>query len=196
MATSTNRSLILPGTHPYSLKFTPTNPLARMLPIQREQCMVYRMGEKQPPGGEMKYHAPTWEVVTLILSSRGTLRVRVTVQRNFTLLAINASATVNTSLGGFRAQLYDMKKQLRFADRGVLFANLAGNMHTATPGAKFLREPWVFDQPDSQILVIGQNMENAQNEIQIALYGQALRFNQPVPGVQEFPGGVVSNLGY
>jgi hypothetical protein len=185
----------MPGIHPYSLRNTPTHPLARMLPLQREQMQVYRMGEKNPPAGHLHNHAPMWEVVTAILSARGSTRVRVNLQRDFTLMAITATASVNTALGGFRAQLYDMKKQLRLADRGVMFANIAGPMGGGgTPGGKFLREPWEFDEPDSQILVIVQNMEAAQNSIQISLYGQVLRFNQPAPGFQEFPGGVVSNL--
>lgn len=189
----------MPGIHPYSLRMTPTNPLARMLPIQREQMMVYRLGEKNPPSGHMRDHAPMWEVVNVVLNARGSTRVRVNLQRDFTLMALTASATVNTALGAFRAQFYDMKKQLRFADRGVLFANLAGTMGGgggAGGSASFLREPWEFDEPDSQVLVIVQNMETAQNSIQIVMYGQVLRFNQPAPGFQEFPGGVVSNLDY
>jgi hypothetical protein len=186
----------MPGMKPFSLRHTVTHPLARMLPIQREQLMVYRLGEKHPPSGHLNDHAPMWEVVTVKLNARGSTRVRVNLQRDFTLVALTASATVNTALGGFRAQLYDMKKQLRLADRGVMFANLAGPMGGGgNPGAFFLREPWEFDEPDSQLLVIVQNMETAANTIDIALYGQVLRFNQPAPGYQEFPGGVVSNLG-
>jgi hypothetical protein len=185
----------MPGVHPYSLAQTPTHPLARMLPLQREQMHAYRLGEKNPPAGHLADHAPMWEVVPVILGARGSTRVRVNLQRDFTLIAITAIASVNTALGGFRAQLYDMKKQLRLADRGVMFANIAGPMGGGAAGAAFfLREPWEFDEPDSQILVIVQNMEAAQNSIEIAFYGQVLRFNQPAPGFQEFPGGVVSNL--
>lgn len=186
----------MPGMKPYSLRHTITHPLARMLPLQREQLQVYRLGEKSPPSAEFKNHAPTWEVVNVILNSLGSTRVRVNVQRDFTLMALTASASVNTVRGGFRAQLYDMKKQLRFADRGQLFANIAGPMGGAATGAgNFLREPWRFDEADSQILVIVQNMELAQNAIQLCMYGQALRFNDPVTGYEEFPGGVVSGLG-
>lgn len=111
-------------------------------------------------------------------------------------MALTATSSVFTTRGGFRAQLYDMKKQLRFADRGQLVANIAGNGGT-TPGAPFfLREPWQFDEPDSQVLVIVQNMETAQNSIQLVMYGQVLRFNQDAPGYDDFPGGIVSNLGY
>jgi hypothetical protein len=186
----------MPGAHPYSLAQTPTHPLARMLPIQREQMQVYRLGEKNPPAGGLIDHAPMWECATFVLASRGSDRVRINLQRDFTLLAITTSATVNTALGGFRAQFYDTAKQLRFADRGVLFSNIAGTMGGGGSGAAmFLREPYQFDQPDSQILVIAQNMENAQNSIQIVFYGLVLRFNQPVAGRSEFPGGVVSSFG-
>jgi hypothetical protein len=185
----------MPGMKPFSLRNTPTHPLARMLPLGHEQFQVYRLGEKNPPAGHMADHAPSWEVVNVILSSRGSTRVRVTLQRDFTLLALTASSSVFTALGGFRAQLYDMKKQLRFADRGQLVANLAGNMAASFGAPFFLREPWEFDEPDSQVLVIIQNMENAQNSCQLCMYGQVLRFNQDAPGFQEFPGGIVSNLG-
>jgi hypothetical protein len=182
--------------HPYSFALTPKHPLARLLPIQREQMQVYRLGEKNPPIGDLKDHAPMWEVVNVILAARDSTRVRVNLQRDFHLMALTASVSVNTALGGFRAQLYDRKKQLRFADRGQLVANLAGTMGGGGfGGAFFLREPWPFEEPDSQVLVIIQNMEAAQNSIQLVMYGQVLRFNQPVPGVEEFPGGVVSNLG-
>jgi hypothetical protein len=177
--------------HPYSLAQTPTHPLARMLPLGRPQMQVYRLGEKHPPIGELVDHAPMWECATFVLGSRGSDRVRINLQRDFTLLAITASASVNTALGGFRAQFYDTVKEQRFADRGVLLANLAG-------GAKapmFLREPYPFDQPDSQILVVAQNMENATNNIQVVFYGVVLRFNQPVAGQPDYPGGVVSNYG-
>lgn len=187
----------MPGIHPYSLHLTPTHPLARMLPIQREQMQVYRMGEKHPPAGHLDDHAPTWECQTFILAGRGSNRVRVNLQRDFTLMALICSATVNTALGGFRAQIYDVKKELRLIDRPMLFANIAGTMGGGgNAGASFLREPYEFDEPDSQVLVIAQNMEITQNSIQIVLYGQVLRFNQPAPGHQEFPGGVVSNLGW
>lgn len=188
----------MPGVHPYSLAQTPTHPLARMLPLQREQMQVYRLGEKNPPSGGMQDHAPMWECAEFVLSSRGSDRVRINLQRNFTLLAVIASASVNTALGGFRAQFYDTTKKLRFADRGVMFANFAGTMGGGVGtggGAMWLREPWQFDEPDSQILVIAQNMENAQNRIQIVFYGQVLRFNQPVQGQADYPGGVVTNYG-
>jgi hypothetical protein len=190
----------MPGIKPFSLRHTVTHPLARMLPIARAQMQVYRLGEKNPPAGHLYDHAPMWECVTMTLTGRGSSRVLINLQRDFTLMAITTQASVGDH-GGFRAQFYDMKKQLRFADRGVLAVNIAGNMTGAggagpgAPGAFFLREPWEFDEPDSQLLVIVQNMETIANTIDIAFYGQVLRFNQPAPGFQEFPGGVVSNLG-
>jgi hypothetical protein len=75
---------------------------------------------------------------------------------------------------GFRAQIYDTRKGLRMADRGVRVANLGGDTH----GVQWFRDPYVFDLPNSQVLLIVQNLVNQANEIQIALYGQVLRFNQ------------------
>jgi hypothetical protein len=185
----------MPGAKPYTLRHALTHPLARMLPLLQWQGQVYRMGEKHPPSGDLPGHGPDWEVVTCVLAARDTTQVRVNLQRDYTLMAITTSSTV-TDRGGFRAQFYDTRKQLRFADRGVNRVNIAGSMGGGgKPAPSFLREPWRFDEPDSQILVVVQNFETVQNEIQIAFYGLVLRFNDPHPGAVEFPGGPVSSLG-
>ncbi len=186
----------MPGSRPYSLSQTLLHPLARMLPLQRQQSQVYRLGERVPPSGGLAEHNPTWEAVNLVLQARGTLQARINVQRDFTLLALLATTSSNVN-GGFRAQLYDTKKQLRMADRGVQFANIAGSQFggAANPGSFFLREPYEFDQPDSQVLVLVQNLETVTNTIQLVLYGVALRFNQQSSSQPEFPGGLVSNAG-
>ena len=67
-----------------------------------------------------------------------------------------------------------MLAALRMADRGVRLANLGGG----AGAAQWFRDPYVFDQPNPQVLVIVQNLESQPNEIQLALYGQVLRFNQ------------------
>lgn len=162
------------GVNPYSLRNTLVHPLARMLPLQRWQQQVYRLGEKNPPAGDMQDHAPSWEVASFVLPALGTIQARINVQKDFHLLAITTTSSVQTALGGFRAQLYDAIKKVRFADRGMLRALMGGT----TSGPFFLREPYQFDQPNSQILVMVQNMELVQNTIQLSLYGQVLRFNQ------------------
>lgn len=157
------------GVNPYSLKDVQINPLARMLPLREANSQVYRLGEATPPG--LRGYGPTWEVISLVLAGRGTLQVRVNVQRDFHLMALTASSS---AAGGFRAQLYDANKKRRFADRGVNFNNLFG----PTGRALFLREPYRFDQPDSSILCVVQNLDAAANTVQIVLYGVALRFNE------------------
>lgn len=157
------------GVNPYSLKGVLQNPLARMLPLREATNQVYRLGEAVPPG--LRGYGPTWEVISLALAGRGTLQVRLNVQRDFHLMALTASSS---AAGGFRAQLYDANKKRRFADRGVNFSNLFG----ATGRALFLREPYEFDQPDSSILCVVQNLDPGANTVQIVLYGVALRFNQ------------------
>jgi hypothetical protein len=164
----------LPATKPYSLAHTLVHPLARMTRLLHPQTQVYRLGEKSPPSGGMAEHAPSWEVVSLVLDPLGTLQARVNLQRDFWLLALATSATTITAAGGFRAQLYDTIKKVRLADRGILKHLLGGNGSAPF----FLREPYQFDQPNSQLLVTVQNMEAVQNTVQIALYGQVLRFNQ------------------
>jgi len=186
----------MPGAKPTSRHNTMQHPLARMLPLQREQMMVYRLGEKRPPAGELDGYGPMWEAITLALGASGTntqtLQARVNLQRDFTLLAITCSSSSSLA-GGFRAQLFDMKKKRRLADRGVIVANLAGTLGPASPGSVFLREPYVFDQPDSQILVEVTNFEAVANTVQIVLYGLVLRFNEARPGVPVFPGGSVAS---
>lgn len=186
----------MPGARPYSLSQTLLHPLARMLPLQREQAQSYRMGERVPPSGGLSDHAPTWEAVNMVLTARSTLQARVNLQRDFTLIALLCSSSSNVN-GGFRAQLYDTKKQLRLADRGVPFSNIAGSQTGGAVGCAsfFLREPYEFDQPDSQVLVLVQNLETVTNTIQLVLYGVALRFNQQSSSQPEFPGGLVSNSG-
>lgn len=185
----------MPGAKPYSLRNTMQHPLARMLPMQREQSQVYRMGERLPPSGHLNGHGPIWECVNMVLTPHGTIQARVAVQRDFTLMAINTSSSSNAN-GGFRAQMYDVKKQVRFADRGVQWVLMGGGQGPAggPVGTFYLREPYRFDQPDSQILVMVQNLELVTNTIQIMLYGVALPFNQPSRSSNEFPGGPVSSV--
>lgn len=184
----------MPGAHPYSLRNTLVNPLARMLPLKSSQRQVYRLGEKNPPVGGLENHSPSWEVVSFVLAANATSQARISLQRDFTLLALACAGSV-TDHGSFRAQFYDTKKKVRFADRGVLSALIAGagTVIGAMTSPFFLREPYAFDEPDSQMLVLVQNLEPVVNTIQIAFYGQVLRFNQPSSSRAEFPGGSVSN---
>lgn len=186
----------MPGSNPYSLRDTLVNPLARMLPLKSAQAQVYRLGEKNPPSGGLDGHSPSWEVASFVLPARGTSQARISLQRDFTLLALSCNATV-IDHGGFRAQLYDTQKKVRFADRGVLSALIAGTgtVVGAHTRPMFLREPYAFDAPDSQVLVLVQNLEPVVNTIQLVLYGQVLRFNQPSGSRVEFPGGPVGNSG-
>jgi hypothetical protein len=115
------------------------------------------------------------------------------VQRDFTLLAINTSTSSNVS-GGFLAQLFDVMRQVRLADRGLLSALMGGAQGPPGPSAAFfLREPYPFHEHDSQILVNVQNLEAVQNTIQIALYGVCLPFNRRHQPTVEYPGGPVSS---
>ena len=170
------------------LDFVMQHPLARMLPMFRYQAQVYRMGERVPPSA-LTDHGPMWESVEFLLDPLDTLQARVNLQRDFTLLAIMATCTTNTAAGGFRVQFYDLKKRYRFADRPVNFANFAGTievLNANSPSPFFLREPYRFEIPDSQILLECQNFENAANTVSVMYYGQVLRFN--APGLT-FPGG-------
>lgn len=156
------------GVNPSALDNVLTNKLARMLPQRVLQNRVYRLGESSPPG--LNGYGPSWQVATLVLAARTTGQMRISVPPDFHLLAINSSATVATALGAFRAQFYDVKKKKRFGDRGTLFANIGGQ----TGQTFFLREPYQFDKPNSQVLVLIQNLEAGANTIQIVLYGVAL----------------------
>ena len=167
--------------------------IARMLPKGRYISQVYRLAQKHPPGFEDGF-TPIWEVATALLPARQTTQLRINFQNQFHLLALTGSSSLG---GGFRAQLYDMKKQyqtwadvaqrivggrrgkpgVRLAGRGVNFANMFGTLGQAF----FLREPHPFTEPNAQCLVIIQNQDTsgASNQIQIALFGMARRFNWP-----------------
>ena len=171
----------MPGVRATALSLTLKHPLARMLPLFRYQEQVYRMGEKLPPG--LQGYGPDWECVTLVLPPQGTLQARVQVQRDYHLLAVKGLASEVMGGSNFRFQLYDLKKKRLLTDRGVLNLNLAGGE------AFFLREPYRFDLPDSQILVMVQSFATASNTIQLMLYGACVLFN--APGGISWPGGPI-----
>ena len=179
-----------------------THTLARMLPIHDYQGQVYRMGEKYPPGFEDGF-TPIWEVATALLAARQTTQLRINFQNEFHLVAIAGSSSL---AGGFRVQILDKKKVycswadvarrivgvpnppgVRMAGRGVNQATFLGTgFNPANPQANgsspfFLREPHPFTEPDAQALVIitNQDTSGANNNIQVALYGLARRFNWP-----------------
>lgn len=182
----------MPGAKPYTLENVQQNPLARMLPMFRYQAQTYRMGERIPPSA-LEGHGPVWESVEWLLDGFGTLQARVNLQRDFTLVSIAASCDTNTR-GGFRIQMYDVKKRYRFADRGISFANFAGpaggipvaTLANSSLSPFFLREPYRFEVPDSQIYIECQNFETTQNRVSASFHGAVLRFNEPGPS---FPGG-------
>lgn len=181
----------MPGAKPYTLREVSQHPLARMVPLRRNQMHAYRLGERVPPSA-LDGHGPIWEAASVALNARSTLQVRIPLQRDFHLLAIGANSSSNAN-GGFRAQFFDKKKALRFADRGVGFAIFGCSPNAigaGTAGASwiYLREPYRFDMPDSHILMNVQNLETVSNTVQIVFYGQALRFNEP--SGRNFPGGV------
>ena len=145
------------------------NPFVRMLPVGLQRA-VYRMGEPWPPG--LEGYQPRWQVLNAVLGAQQTIQLKIDVPNDFYLLAILCSATVNELGGGFRAQFYDVFKKYRLQDRGIKFQNLGG----ASNGAFFLRDPYHFDLPRSQVKVVLQNMEIVSNTIQVALYGVAAPF--------------------
>jgi len=181
------------GVDLYSLRHVQQNPIARMLPLSREQAMVYRHGEPSPPAGHLDGYAPSWEVVTFVIAPQGTAQARVSVQRDFTLLAVNTASSSNVS-GGFLGQMFDVMRSVRLADRGLQQALMGGNQGPPGPSAAFfLREPYPFHEHDSQILINVQNLEAVQNAVQIALYGVCLPFNRRHSPAAEFPGGPVGS---
>jgi hypothetical protein len=162
------------------------NYLCRMLPLHAYQAAVYRLGEKHPPGFPDGF-TPIWEVATALLPARKTTQLRINFQNQFHLLALTGSSLL---AGGFRAQMYDMKKQyvpgskagVRLAARGVVGVNQFGSSGPfLNTGPFFLREPHPFTEPDAQALVIVQNLDTTttSNQIQVVLYGVARRFNWP-----------------
>jgi hypothetical protein len=182
----------MPATHPYTLRWTSQHPLARMLPLFRYQAQVYRLGERLPPSALID-HAPMWEHVEFKLDPMDSLQARVNLQRDFTLVSKGANCSSNAN-GGFRVHFYDLKQRYRFQDRGVNFGNFGGPVSgiasgTLSPAPFYLREPYRFPVPDSQILIEVQSFEEVPNTVNLVYYGQVLRFN--APGLT-FPGGPVT----
>ena len=145
------------------------NPYTRLIPLKGWQADVYRMAEQMPPG--LEGCQPRWEVVNAVILAQQSLEVKIDIMTGFHLLAVLGSATTNT-VGGFRTQFYDAIKKRRFHDRPVQFPQLGG----AAAAPFFLREPYHFDLPRSQMLLILQNMETVTNTVQIVLYGVAAPF--------------------
>lgn len=180
-----------------------THTLARLLPLHDLQGQTYRLGEKYPPGFEDGF-APIWECATALLSSLQTTQLRINFQREFHLIGLTGQSTV---AGGFRVQIYDMKKQylawqgdpffrqagdlqkpgVRLAGRSVQQATFLGAGFNAANATNIgsspfmLREPHPFTEPNAQALVIIQNQDNSgvNANIQVVLYGLARRFNWP-----------------
>ena len=114
-------------------------------------------------GGKLPY----WYVFNYNLAARQTLEYRAVTSKNFYLLAMTGDSNVGQQgTPGFRAQIFDGKRQMRFSDRGVEMANLVGNAQ----GPAFQRVPYQF-QPLSPILVRVQNTLAIPNAGQIVLYG-------------------------
>lgn len=168
--------------NPRGMQNVLTNHLARMLPLLSYQSQVYRLAEKCPPGLEDGF-TPIWECATCILPAQQTTQLRINFQNQFHLLALMG---IGSQPGGFRVQIYDMKKQyagagkpgVRLAGRGVKVANFLGTGKDPF----FLREPHPFTEDNAQALVIIQNQDTSvttSNSIQVVLYGQARRFNWP-----------------
>lgn len=146
------------------------NPFVRMLPLAGSaQRGVYRMGDPHPAG--LEGYQPRWQVLNAVLGAQQTIQTTVDLPTDFHLLALLASATSEV-VGGFRAQLYDTLKKVRLQDRGIQHALIGG----AGLSPFFLREPYHFDLPCSQVKVIMQNMETAVNTVQLVLYGMCAPF--------------------
>lgn len=168
----------MPQSNSNSLRREFVNPYALLLPLLGFQDRVYRFSTNPPPG--LEGYQPRWEVVNAVLGAQQQIQVKIDVMRDFHLLALLASATVNT-VGGFRVHLAHAWREpgspeqqtRRFgSDRGLKFGNLGG---TSAFGF-FLREPYRFDLPQSQVLVILQNLEPNPNTVQLVLYGVAAPF--------------------
>lgn len=167
----------MPQANQKSLREEFVHPFARLLRMPLANSgLVYRYAEV-PPG--LEGYQPRWEVVNAVLGAQQTIQVKVDLMRDFHLLAILASA-LHSDNGGFRAHIAHIwiddtgqpKSRRIGSDRGIKFGLLGGN--TVSPF--FLREPYRFDIPRSQALVILQNLELVANTVQLVLYGVAAPF--------------------
>jgi hypothetical protein len=169
----------MPGMSAYALERVLQNELSNLVPLRRTNQQVYQLGKVHQPG--LDGYGPMWETVSFVLPAFGTRQARISVQRDFHLIGLVGSAT---GANGYRLQMFDVKKRRRFSDRGFGHFNLLGGQGSVL----FLRRPYRFDEPNSQLLIMAQNLDTVQSTVQLVLYGLVLRYFDSRPWRQGRPG--------
>ena len=149
------------------------NPFACNPSLANNQKSVYISGEGsiEPITGGF----PVWVYTEFnALGAYATGRARIPMPEAFTLLSLMGSASVNT-VGGFRVNVYDVNRRVRFTERPANFQNFAGTgtsplFQGAAIGSRQV-QPYQFQVDDAQVLITVVNLENANNNIQFVMYG-------------------------
>jgi len=97
------------------------------------------------------------------LAARDVQESRIPAGPSFVLLALLGSST---SALGFKAQLYDSRREKALSDRPLNFGNCWGSGKNPF----FLKEPYEFAE-DANILVKVQNQDIITNTVEVVLYG-------------------------
>jgi len=142
------------------------NPFIGQIPKGHYQNAVYAHGEKFPPG--LAGGRPAWYPCDFTLAPNDTQDTTISIDEGFQLLAFLASSALGSGLGdGFRVQLYDVQKGIKFVDRGINFENVGG-----LGGAPyFQRSAYPFDEANPQVFVRVINLQALQNAVQVVLFG-------------------------
>jgi len=162
------KSLALPR-----LVNTVMNAFARQFSLANNQKFAYILGEGSvvPITGGF----PCWAYTEFAsLGAYATARTRIPLPSAFTLLGYFGSASVNT-VGGYRINVYDVNRRMRFTERPANFQNFAGTGNSplvqgAAIGSRQV-QPYQFQEEDAQALITVVNLENASNNIQFGFYG-------------------------
>jgi hypothetical protein len=119
---------------------------------------------------------PSWIPCDLLpLGPSKTARMKLPLPNNFTLLSFFASASSNLR-GGFRVNVYDINRRIRFTERPVNFNEIAGQGNSplfigGDWGANRYGAPYPFQPDDAQVMITIVNLETVPNNIEFGLYG-------------------------
>jgi hypothetical protein len=137
---------------------------------------VYISGDGSVFDGAVQGGTPSWIPCDFSpLGPSKTGRCKMPLPDNFTLLAFMASASVNTK-GGFRLNVYDINRRIRFTERPVNFNAFAGT--GSSPlflggdwGTSRFALPYQFQPTNAQCMITVVNLETVNNNIELVMYG-------------------------
>jgi hypothetical protein len=141
--------------------------LGLWLPERKLSSPAYVPAPKARVG--LRYKRPIWYVVNLSILSQQTSYARISVGKNFRLMAIMGSGSAGSPAdgnGSFQFQVFDNARRTPFSELPIL-----SPVGVGTASNPFiLKNPYRFADT-SPVQVRVQNRASTTNNIYIALYG-------------------------